>query len=95
MRTNSVRKRGLELQRRVTVWVVAVSTVLAGIFAGVAAATGPGNNALRRLVGTPGSSSPQQQPSSQQESDDGLAPAAPAQAPSQSSLPPVASSGGS
>jgi hypothetical protein len=89
MKGNGLRERGLALQRRVTVWVIAVSTVLAGIFAGVAAATTPGHKLVQRIVG----SSSSQQTSG--ESDDGGAPAAPVQVPSQTSQPPVVSSGGS
>ena len=91
MKMNGVRERGLSLQRRVTVWIVAVSTVRAGIFAGVAAATAPGKRVAQRIVGGSTSSSEQ----SSEGSDDGGVPAAPVQVPSQTSLPPVASSGGS
>jgi ABC-type phosphate transport system substrate-binding protein len=93
MRTSALRERGLLLQRRVTLAVVAVATVLVGVFAGIAAATAPGHHALRRIVGGSGSSEPQPQ-SSEFDGDSG-APAAPVQVPSQTSLPPVASSGGS
>jgi hypothetical protein len=91
MATSKLKQQGLALQRRMTLWVVAVSTVLAGVFAGVAAATAPGHALVHRVVG---GSSPSR--SEQGESDDGLqTPAAPVQAPSQTSQPPVVSSGGS
>jgi hypothetical protein len=95
MKSNGVRERGLALQRQVTVWVIAVSTVLAGIFAGVAAATAPGHKLVQRIVGDSSSTSGSQEQSSEDESDDGGTPLAPVQVPSQTSQPPVASSGGS
>ena len=94
MKGNGLRERGLALQRRVTVWVIAVSTVLAGIFAGVAAATTPGHKLVQRIVGGSTSTSSSQEQSSG-ESDDGGSPVAPVQVPSQTSQPPVVSSGGS
>jgi ABC-type phosphate transport system substrate-binding protein len=93
MRTSPLRERGLLLQRRVTLAVVAAATVLAGVFAGIAAATAPGNHALRRIVG--GSGSTGQQPQSSNFDDDSGSISPPAQVPSQTSEPPVAASGGS
>ena len=60
MSTRNLRERGLLLQRRVTLAVVAVSAVLAGVFAGIAAATGHGTKRRRQLQSS-GTSQQQQQ----------------------------------
>jgi hypothetical protein len=90
MSTQNLRERGRLLQRRVTLAVVAVSAVLAGVFAGIAAATGHGT----KVSGSSTSGASQQQESDDSFEDSGsISP--PAQVPSQTAQPPVASSGGS
>jgi len=91
MSAQSLRERGLLLERRVTLAVVAGSAVLAGVFAGIAAATGHGTKAS--VNSTSGASQQQQQ--SDDSFDDSGSISPPAQVPSQTSQPPVASSGGS
>lgn len=94
MSAQSLRERGLLLQRRVTLAVVSVSAVLAGLFAGIAAATGHGTKASGNSVS--GAAQQQQQQQSDDDSfDDSGSITPPAQVPSQTSQPPVASSGGS
>ena len=91
MSTQNLRERGRLLQRRVTLAVVAVSAVLAGVFAGIAAATGHGTKA----VGSSSSGASQEQQQSDDSFDDSGSISPPVQLPSQTSQPPVASSGGS
>ena len=93
MSAQSLRERGLLLQRRVTLAVVSVSAVLAGLFAGLAAATGHGTKVSGNSVS--GASEQQEQQSDDDSFEDSDSISPPAQVPSQTSQPPVASSGGS
>jgi hypothetical protein len=89
--TPNLRERGLLLQRRVTLAAVAVSAVLAGLFAGIAAATGHG----AKIGGSSSSGTSQQQQQSDDSFEDSGPISPPVQVPSGTSEPPVASSGGS
>jgi hypothetical protein len=88
----NLRERGLRLQRRVTVAVVAGAAVLAAVFAGIAAATSHGQTTGEPVVG---GSDDSFQPSEPSTTTSSVTPAAPVEVPSQTSQPPVASSGGS
>ena len=89
------RDRGLGRLRTTTRWLTVGATALAGVFAGLAAEKASGHKAAAPTATTTTQTTVPALPSLPSGGSVQVTPAAPAQAPVQSSSPPVAASGGS